>query len=67
MADEAKKMEGMGKKEAQAVPQQRTIKDLSVDELKILVYDKSIALGSLQKELEILNQEIISRRNPTTK
>ena len=61
---EVKKVEAEKRsKDIKEAPKQRTIKDISVGDLKVMVYDKSMQLTGIQRELEILNQEIISRQN----
>ena len=45
----------------------KLVAEFSIQELKIMVYDKSMVLQQLQKELEIINNEIISRTNAALK
>lgn len=42
-------------------PKEIDIKKMSVDELKVMVYDTSMQLGKLQEQINILNAEINSR------
>lgn len=45
----------------------KLVADFTIEQLKVLVYDKSMMLQRLQRELEVINNEITSRINAIPK
>lgn len=45
-------------------PEQKTLKDLTVEGLKALAYDQLAAIEQAQNALRVINAELASRKSP---